>query len=87
MIEMFNALNALSDEGSLLSVGLFANPLLIIAIMGSVILHCVILYIPFFARIFGTSPLTANDWKLVMVFSLPVILLDELLKVIARYRT
>jgi P-type Ca2+ transporter type 2C len=87
MIEMLNALNALSDEGSLLTVGLFANPLLILAIMGSVILHCIILYIPFFARIFGTAPLTFNDWKLVMVFSLPVIFLDELLKVVARFRT
>ena len=87
MIEMFNALNALSDEGSLLTVGVFANPFLILAIIGSVTLHCIILYIPFFAKIFGTAPLNFNDWKLVLVFSFPVIILDEVLKFFARIRT
>jgi len=87
MIEMFNALNALSDEGSLLQVGIFANPTLILAIIGSVTLHCVILYVPFFAQIFGTAPLNVQDWILVMCFSAPVVLLDEILKAIARRRT
>lgn len=87
MIEMFNALNALSDEGSLLQVGIFANPTLILAIIGSVTLHCLILYVPFLASIFGTAPLTSKDWILVIGFSAPVVLLDEILKAIARART
>lgn len=87
MIEMLNALNALSDESSLLTVGLFANPSLIVAIFGSVSLHCMICYIPFFERIFNTVSLSKNDWILVLAASLPVILLDELLKIVARART
>lgn len=87
VIEMLNALNALSDEGSLLSVGLFANPTLIMAITCSMTLHAIILYVPFFWNIFGTVPLTLNDWKLVMMFCIPVILIDEVLKFFARIRT
>lgn len=87
MIEMFNALNALSDESSILTVGIFANPLLLIAMTLSIGLHCVICYLPFFENIFGTVALTTNDWLLVLAFSLPVVLLDEFLKVIVRGRT
>lgn len=87
MIEMLNAINALSDESSLLTVGIFANPLLLVAIALSVSFHCLICYIPFFTTIFGTVPLTFNDWILVLIFSTPVILLDEVLKFVARGRT
>lgn len=84
---MFNALNALSDEGSLLSVGLFGNPWLIIAIIGSMLLHAMILYVPFFETIFNTVPLNANDWLLVLACAFPVVILDEILKFFARMRT
>lgn len=87
VIEMFNALNALSDEGSLLSIGVLANPWLIIAIFGSMSLHCMIIYVPFFQTIFNTVPLSTKDWLLVLACSFPVILLDEFLKFIARGRT
>lgn len=85
MIEMLNALNALSEDSSILSMGLFCNPLLLLAIAGSLAFHCLILYIPLFASIFNTVPLNYNDWLLVMAFSSPVILLDELLKALSRF--
>jgi len=87
VIEMLNALNALSDEGSLLTVGIFCNPWLIAAITGSILLHCMILYVPLFERIFNTVPLTLNDWALVMACAFPVVLLDEILKFFSRKRT
>ena len=86
IIEMFNALNALSEDTSLLKIGIFGNIWLLIAICFSVALHCMILYIPFFGTIFGTVPLTKNDWILVMIFSFPVIILDEVMKFISRLR-
>lgn len=55
---MFNAINALSEDGSILKIGLFANPYLLIAIAGSVVLHCMICYVPLFENIFNTVPLT-----------------------------
>lgn len=81
---MFNALNALSEDSSLLKIGIFANPLLILAIIGSLSLHCMICYVPFFENIFNTVPLSLNDWILVVGVSAPVVLLDEILKVFSR---
>merc|ERR1712060_6753 len=84
VIEMLNALNALSEDGSLIQMSPWTNPWLVLACMGSVLSHFVILYIPFFAKIFAVCPLDWHDWGLVMAFSFPVILLDEVLKFLGR---
>ena len=84
VIEMLNALNALSEDGSLLQMPPWANPYLLLAMVVSIGLHFVILYVPVFAAVFSIVPLTYNDWVLVMVFSMPVILIDEVLKCFGR---
>jgi len=84
VIEMLNALNALSEDGSLLQMPPWANPYLLLAMIISIGLHMVILYIPVFAQVFSIVPLTVNDWIVVMVFSSPVILIDEVLKMVGR---
>jgi len=83
---MLNALNALSEDSSLLTIGFWANPWLLVAIALSLTLHCGILYISFFEKIFNTVPLNFNDWLLVLRFSFPVMLIDEVLKYISRKR-
>mmetsp|Transcript_25245 Transcript_25245/g.68622 ORF Transcript_25245/g.68622 Transcript_25245/m.68622 type:complete len:1048 (+) Transcript_25245:127-3270(+) len=83
-IEMFNALNALSEDYSLLQMPPWSNPYLLVAIALSFSLHFVILYVPFLADIFNITPLSIEEWQLVLLWSLPVILLDEVLKLFAR---
>merc|ERR1719453_2740479 len=83
-IEMFNALNALSEDGSLVQMPPWANPWLLVAMLVSFGLHFVILYIPVLAKVFSIVPLTFNDWLLVLAFSFPVILIDEVLKFFGR---
>ena len=85
-IEMFNALNAISEDGSLLSMPPWVNPWLLLAMAVSFGLHFVILYVPFLADIFSIVPLTVNDWIVVTAFSFPVILIDEGLKAVGRAR-
>lgn len=53
MIEMLNAYNALSEDNSLLTVTPLTNPYLIAATASSTILHCMILYVPFFNEVFS----------------------------------
>mmetsp|Transcript_57814 Transcript_57814/g.102677 ORF Transcript_57814/g.102677 Transcript_57814/m.102677 type:complete len:1038 (-) Transcript_57814:55-3168(-) len=84
VIEMLNAFNALSEDGSLVQMPPWANPYLIIAASISIGLHLVILYIAPLAKIFGVVPLTLHDWLLVAAFSVPVIFIDEVLKFIGR---
>lgn len=47
-IEMFNAMNSLSENESLLRLPVWKNPFLVAAITLSMVLHFAILYIPFF---------------------------------------
>eukprot|EP00438_Fugacium_kawagutii_P026675 Skav231882 [mRNA] locus=scaffold54:313976:319226:- [translate_table: standard] len=67
IIEMLNAFNAISEDGSLLQMAPW-----------------VILYTPFLAKVFAVCPLDWHDWVLVMKFSFPVIILDEVLKFFGR---
>ena len=84
VIEMLNALNALSEDGSLLQMPPWANPWLLLAMFVSIGLHFVILYVPALASVFSIVPLTFNDWMLVMAFSTPVLFIDEVLKFFGR---
>ncbi|WVZ06743.1 hypothetical protein V8G54_020089 [Vigna mungo] len=83
-IEMFNSLNALSEDGSLLTMPPWVNPWLLLAMSVSFGLHFLILYVPFLAQVFGIVPLSLNEWLLVLAVALPVILIDEILKFVGR---
>ena len=84
VIEMLNALNAISEDNSLLTMSPFINPYLLLAIASSIGLHIMIVYVPVFAVVFGIAPMNLYEWALVFAFSSPVILLDEILKIFAR---
>jgi len=83
-IEMLNALNALSEDQSLLKMPPWVNPWLLVAMAVSFGLHFVILYVPFLAPIFDIVPLNFVEWQMILLWSSPVILLDEILKFVGR---
>lgn len=60
------------------------NVWLMSSIALSLSLHFVILYVEILATIFQITPLTLVEWFAVLKISFPVILLDEVLKFIAR---
>ncbi|KIK06510.1 hypothetical protein K443DRAFT_129791 [Laccaria amethystina LaAM-08-1] len=82
-IEMFNAMNSLSENESLLSLPLWKNMYLVGAITLSMALHFMILYVPFFTKIFVITPLNWTEWQAVLYLSAPVILIDEILKFVS----
>ncbi|TWW60712.1 Sarcoplasmic/endoplasmic reticulum calcium ATPase 2 [Takifugu flavidus] len=84
-IEMCNALNSLSENQSLLRMPPWENVWLLGAICLSMSLHFLILYVEPLPVIFQITPLDTIQWMMVLKISLPVILLDELLKYFARY--
>lgn len=83
-IEMLNALNALSEVDSLLTHSPLKNLWLIGAIILSMSLHMVILYVPYFQAIFSIAPLNWDEWRAVLMISAPVLLLDEMCKFFTR---
>ena len=84
VIEMLNTLNALSENRSLFEVGIFSNLWLHAAIFTSIGIHCIMIYVPFMSNIFATVPLNFADWTLVLLFSMPVIFIEEILKFLSR---
>uniref|UniRef100_A0A7N6F5L6 Calcium-transporting ATPase n=1 Tax=Anabas testudineus TaxID=64144 RepID=A0A7N6F5L6_ANATE len=83
-IEMCNALNSLSENQSLLKMPPWSNPWLVGAICLSMALHFLILYVDPLPVIFQIRPLSWPQWVVVLKMSLPVILMDEVLKFLAR---
>jgi Ca2+ transporting ATPase len=99
-VEMFNAMNSLSENESLLALPVWKNPFLVAAITLSMALHFMILYVPFFTvricsttigmqcltrfaqTLFQITPLNWTEWQAVLYLSAPVLLLDEVLKIV-----
>jgi P-type Ca2+ transporter type 2A len=72
VIEMLNAMNALSSSESLLTFPLWNNMILVYAVILSMTLHFAILYIPFLQQLFSILPLGWNEWQAVLAISSPV---------------
>ncbi|XP_018429702.1 PREDICTED: sarcoplasmic/endoplasmic reticulum calcium ATPase 1 isoform X2 [Nanorana parkeri] len=83
-IEMCNALNSLSENQSLIRMPPWSNMWLLGSICLSMSLHFLILYVDPLPMIFKLTPLDVTKWLVVLKMSFPVILIDELLKFVAR---
>ncbi|MGH0161657.1 UNVERIFIED_CONTAM: hypothetical protein FKN15_041604 [Acipenser sinensis] len=83
-IEMCNALNSLSENQSLIRMPPWENVWLLGSICLSMSLHFLILHVEPLPIIFQITPLNVLQWLMVLKISLPVILLDEMLKFTAR---
>jgi len=66
--ELFVALNFRSEH-PLLEVGLFTNKKLLLAILSSVILQLMVIYVPFFDPIFETTFVSLSDWVKILAVS------------------
>jgi len=84
VIEMLNAMNALSSSESLVTLPLWKNMILVYAIALSMVLHFALLYTPVLQGVFGIVPLSWEEWKVVIGWSAPIILIDEVLKFFER---
>lgn len=84
VIEMLNAMNALSSSESLLTLPLWNNMILVYAITLSMVLHFILLYTPILQGVFGIVPLNWDEWQIVLAWSAPIIVIDEMLKYLER---
>ena len=82
IFELYNVLNFRSFRFPLHQIGFFSNPTLLLAILGSLALQAVVVYVPIFNTFLGTAPLTLADWGLLALLGLPVLIAGEAYKVI-----
>ena len=84
LFQMFNVLNQRSEHKSLFAVGVFKNHWLWLAILASVALQFLVVYIPFLQDLFGTAALSAKDWGITIAVSASVLVFGEIVKMIRR---
>ncbi|XP_035253034.1 sarcoplasmic/endoplasmic reticulum calcium ATPase 1 isoform X1 [Anguilla rostrata] len=83
-IEMCNALNSLSENQSLVRMPPWSNGWLVGAMTLSMSLHFMIIYVDPLPMVFKLTHLNLEQWIVVLKLSFPVILIDEVLKFVAR---
>ncbi|MDD8031379.1 MAG: calcium-transporting P-type ATPase, PMR1-type [Acidobacteriota bacterium] len=67
--QLFHALNCRSQMKSLFELGFFSNLKLICAVLVSLVLQFLVVYVPAFQTIFKTQSLSLIDWLLVLILS------------------
>jgi len=82
VFELYNVLNFRSFRFPLHRIGFFSNPALLLAILGSLALQALVVYVPVFNVFLGTAPLTLADWGLLALLGLPVLLAGEAYKIL-----
>jgi len=83
IFQMIIALNVRKEEHSLLGKEFFRNPYLLLAISSSILLHLIVIYVPFFNPFFETVPLSPMDWVVILGVGSLLIIIDELRTFIA----
>ncbi len=84
MFQLFFVFSCRSEKHSLLSVGLFTNKYLLLAVGTSVMLQIAVIHIPMLQVAFGTVGIGLNDWLKVIAVSMTGLLIPEILKYLKR---
>jgi Ca2+-transporting ATPase len=71
MGELLFALNCRSEKRSVFKIGLAGNKKLLIAILSSVLLHLMVIYVPLLQFVFKTTALGLYDWLVILPLTLP----------------
>lgn len=87
VIQWMNAWNCRSECRSLFSMNPFGNLYLIGAMAIVISLQLFALYHPFGQALLRTVPLSAADWQLILLASVPIILIEEARKAVVRLLT
>jgi len=65
-----------SEYHSIFEIGLFSNLYLVAAVIISTLMQILVLYQPWLQRVFGTIPLTMDEWLLVLSFAAFPLVID-----------
>jgi Ca2+-transporting ATPase len=82
LFEMFIAFNCRSDRYSIFKLGWFSNKWLVWAVLSSITLMVLVLYVPYLAFLFHTVPLGYFDWIVALGVSCSALIFVELYKLI-----
>jgi Ca2+-transporting ATPase len=84
--ELLRAFTARSEHYSMFATGLFSNKWMLWANGSSLLLVLVAVYVPFLNPFFGTVPLSASDWLLMLPFMFLASIAAEITKIYLRWK-
>lgn len=85
LFDMFNALGCRSQTKSIFSIGFLANKPFLISVSLSLIGQMLVIYVPFFQRIFVTEALSLSDLLYLLLMASSVFALSEMRKLYKRH--
>jgi Ca2+-transporting ATPase len=85
-VQLVNAFSARSEKQSLFKQNLLSNHFLVLAVITSILLVMVMIYIPFLNTALGTTPLNRSDWIAIMIASFAPLVFLEIRKYFRRRR-
>jgi len=84
LFQLFNVLNCRSSTQSVFKIGFFSNKTTMLAIGGAVLIQAAIIYTSTLQTIFGTVPLSSQDWLLSAAIASSIFIGFELYKALKR---
>ena len=84
--ELLRAFTARSERVSVFKLGFFSNRTMNMAVIFSIVVVMMVIYVPFLQYVFGTVALPAIDWVWVIPFALMASVAAELTKIYLRAR-
>ena len=86
MSELLRAFTARSEHYGIFSIGVFSNPWMVWAVLGSTALVFMVTYVPFMQPFFDTVPLSLTDWLFMLPFILMASVAAEITKIFLRIK-
>jgi Ca2+-transporting ATPase len=84
--QLLHAYNFRFDDRGIFRKGIFANRLLNITILLSILLQAAIIYVPFLQGIFSTTALNLNHWLIIAVSAIIPVIFINIVNEIIYYR-
>ncbi|MDP1732546.1 MAG: HAD-IC family P-type ATPase [Devosia sp.] len=86
LFENFQTFNSRSEHRSIFKQGFFANPLLVLSVIGAQVLHIAAMYIPGLNDTLALQPVSLVDWGVLVLLASSILVVMELDKWRARRR-
>jgi potassium/sodium efflux P-type ATPase len=86
IMQIANIFACRSDRHSAFKLGFFSNKLILWGIVFELIFASIIIYTPFFQKVFQTTAIGWSDWGILLVFAPLIFLAEELRKKLYRRR-
>lgn len=84
LFENFQCFNSRSERRSVFRQSLAANPFLLVGVIGSQALHLGAMYVPGLNGLLGITPITLNDWLMMLALASSLLVVSEIEKVLYR---